>query len=108
MSLLEVMALRVKRVSELVEDTLFLNLDLRLAKKLLSLGEEYGEPVEDGVRVNLKLSQEEWGDLVGATRESVNKQLRQWTEDKLVRMERGYIIMLDREQLEKLSNAVGY
>ena len=32
-----------------------------------------------GVKIDLKLSQEEWGDLVGATRESINKQLRAWT-----------------------------
>lgn len=106
--LLYVLATRLKRVSELVEDTLFLNLPLRLAKKLLALARLYGEQVPDGLRVDLKLSQEEWGDLVGATRESINKQVRQWTEAGIVRVEKGYIVILNSVELEKLAGAVVY
>jgi CRP-like cAMP-binding protein len=106
--LLHVLATRLKRVSELVEDTLFLNLPLRLAKKLLSLGRLYGEEVADGLRVDLKLSQEEWGDLVGATRESINKQVRQWTEAGIVRVDKGYIVILKVVEMEKLAGAVVY
>ena len=107
-NLLEVLAQRMKRVSELVEDTLFLNLPLRLAKKLLSLAHAYGEPHAEGLRLDLKLSQEEWGDLVGTTRESVNKQLRAWTEDGLITVDRGYIVIHNRRELEKLAGAVVY
>jgi len=106
--LLDVLAQRMKRVSELVEDTLFLNLPLRLAKKLLSLSRAYGEPHPQGLRLDLKLSQEEWGDLVGTTRESINKQLRAWTEDGLITVDHGYIIIHDRRELEKLAGAVVY
>jgi CRP-like cAMP-binding protein len=106
--LLDVLAKRMKQVSELVEDTLFLNLPLRLAKKLVSLSRTYGTPHEHGVRLDLKLSQEEWGDLVGTSRESVNKQLRAWTEDGLVTVEHGYIIIHDRNALERLAGAVIY
>ena len=106
--LLYVIAQRLKRVSELVEDTLFLNLPLRFAKKLSALARVYGDRIDDGVRVDLKLSQEEWGDLVGATRESINKQVRQWTEAGFVRVEKGYIVILEPKELEKLAGAVVY
>jgi CRP/FNR family cyclic AMP-dependent transcriptional regulator len=106
--LLDVLAQRLKRVSELVEDTLFLNLPLRFAKKLLSLSQQYGEPHEHGLRLDLKLSQEEWGDLVGTTRESINKQLRAWTEKGVITAEHGYIIIHNRRELEKLAGAVVY
>jgi CRP/FNR family cyclic AMP-dependent transcriptional regulator len=106
--LLSVLAMRLKRVSELVEDTLFLNLPLRLAKKLLSLSRVYGEEAADGTRIDLKLSQEEWGDLVGTTRESINKQLRQWTEAGVVRIDDGYVVILNPVELEKLAGAVLY
>jgi CRP-like cAMP-binding protein len=105
--LLNVLALRMKRVSELVEDTLFLNLPLRLAKKLLALASVYGEKTRSGVRVDLKLSQEEWGDLVGATRESINKQVREWTEGGIISVDRGYIVIHRADELEHLSNALG-
>jgi CRP-like cAMP-binding protein len=104
--LLSVLAMRIKRVSELVEDTLFLNLPLRLAKKLLALGRIYGKSTPEGLRIDLKLSQEEWGDLVGATRESVNKQMRQWVEAGVVQMDSGYVVILNAVELEKLDSAV--
>ncbi len=104
--LLEVLAQRLTRVGEFVEDTLFLNLPLRLAKKLLDLAALYGRKTEKGIRVELKLSQEEWGDLVGATRESINKQVRAWTEEGLVSVERGYIVIHEETQLERLAGAV--
>lgn len=104
--LLYVLAQRLKRVSELVEDTLFLNLPLRFAKKLSALARAYGERTETGVRVDLKLSQEEWGDLVGATRESINKQMRAWTEAGIVSVEKGYIVIHNPHELEKLAAGV--
>ena len=107
-SLLHVLAIRLKRVSELVEDTLFLNLPLRFAKKLSALARIYGEDVGDGIRVDLKLSQEEWGDLVGATRESINKQVRQWTDAGVLRADKGYMVILDPVELDKLAGAVVY
>ena len=106
--LLSVLAMRLKRVSELVEDTLFLNLPMRLAKKLLSLGRIYGDSTPDGLHIDLKLSQEEWGDLVGATRESVNKQLRRWIDAEIVRMDKGYVVILNAVELEKFAGAVVY
>jgi CRP-like cAMP-binding protein len=104
--LLEVLAERLKRVSELVEDTLFLNLPVRLAKKLMHYANLYGEPCADGVRIDLKLSQEEWGDMVGATRESINKQLRAWTEDGLIGMQHGYVVIHRPPELERLAGCV--
>ena len=101
--LLTVLADRVRRVSELVEDTLFLNLPVRLAKKLVHYASIYGDEVEGGVRINLKLSQEEWGELVGATRESINKQLRQWSEKGVLSSDGGYILIARPEFLEQLA-----
>jgi CRP-like cAMP-binding protein len=104
--LLSVLAERLKHVSELVEDTLFLNLPVRLAKKLVHLASSYGERLPDGVKIDLKLSQEEWGDLVGATRESINKQLGAWIEDGLITLEHGYVVIHRPRDLERLAGVV--
>jgi CRP-like cAMP-binding protein len=115
--LLGVLANRLRNVSELVEDTQFLNLPLRLAKKFtqflnlpLRLAKKftacarmYGEPHDGGVRINLRLSQEEWGDLVGATRESVNKQMRAWSEGGVIRVEGGCVLLLRPEEIERIA-----
>ena len=39
----------------------------------------------DGVRINLQLSQQQLGNMVGMSRESMNKHLRQWREEDLIR-----------------------
>ena len=57
------------RVSEFAEDTLFLALPARLAKKLLHLADRYGVDEGETVRIDLRLSQGELADLVGTTRE---------------------------------------
>lgn len=102
--LMAVLAERLKRASELVEDTQFLNLPVRLAKKLLAFAERYGCDEDGALRIDLKLSQEEWGDLVGATRESINKQMRAWGEAGLVRVDAGHVVLLQRDAMERLAN----
>ena len=105
LALMAVLAQRVRSLSELVEDTLFLNLPVRLAKKLVAYAESHGQRTPEGVRIDLKLSQEEWGDLVGATRESINKQMRAWTDQRLIRVDHGYVVLLRVEALEALAGS---
>jgi CRP-like cAMP-binding protein len=55
--------------------------------------------------VPIQLSQRELGALVGATRESINKCLRGWQSDGLVRMKKAFITIVDRKGLEELAEA---
>jgi len=91
---------RIRWVSNLYEDAIFRHLPARLAKHLLWLSESFGARTEAGTRINIKLSQQDLGNLMGTTRESVNKQMRQWTADGLITVERGYITIHDRDALE--------
>ena len=104
--LLAILADRLRAVNEMVEDTLFLNVSPRLAKKLTSYAERYGKRTSSGVRIDLKLSQEEWGDLVGTTRESINKQLRNWASEGMLSLDRGYVVIHQIEGLERIANQV--
>jgi CRP/FNR family cyclic AMP-dependent transcriptional regulator len=104
--MLTVLVERLVRVSEFVEDVQFLNLPVRLAKKLMLFADRYGRDGEDGVvKIELKLSQEEWGDLVGTTRESINKQMRAWGDEGLIRIDAGYVTLLQPEAIERLAYA---
>ena len=102
--LCRVLAGRVSNLSELVADMQFLNLPFRLAKKLVAMGQAYGEEQDDGLRIKLKLSQEEWGDLVGATRESINKQFRAWTKEGLIHLDRGCLVLARPKEMERLAS----
>jgi len=102
--MLTVLVERLVRVSEFVEDVQFLNLPVRLAKKLVLFADRYGRDDKDGaVKIDLKLSQEEWGDLVGTTRESINKQMRAWGDEGLIRVDAGYVTLLRPEAIERLA-----
>jgi CRP-like cAMP-binding protein len=100
--LLQVLARRLRRLSERVEDSTFLEIPGRLAKALVRLAQRYGRDVGDGTRIDLKLSQQELGDLVGATRESVNKQLRAWQAEGLLEQDGGRVTLKDVEAFESL------
>ena len=105
--LLEVLAERQLRLSELVEDTTFLNLPARLAKKLASLAQAYGVETSDGIRIDLKLSQTEIGDLVATTRESINTQMKAWSEEGMVSMKGGIVTIHRIDDLEALAGFAG-
>ena len=97
------LAAYVRRLSSTLEDAYYHNLPTRLAKKLLALARMHGEDTPDGRRITIKMSQQEIGELVGKTREAVNKQLRAWNEEGLVSTTRGLITLHDTEALEDLS-----
>jgi len=108
--LLTVLARRLARVSEFVEDTQFLNLPVRLAKKLIDFANVHGKSGTGSsghsLLIDVKLSQEEWGDLVGTTRESVNKQFRAWSGDGLISLEAGKVVIHKLDEIEKLAACV--
>lgn len=99
-----VLAGRLRRLDELVEDMAFLAVPGRLAKKLLALVEAYGRETPDGIRIDLKLPQHELGELVGVTRESVNKQLRAWVDRGIVSVDRGFITIHKGHELESVAH----
>jgi CRP-like cAMP-binding protein len=96
---------RVRRTSEMVESVAFLDFGARLARLLLRLADTHGEETDDGVRIGLKLSQTDLGNLIASTRESVNRQLNAWSEEGVVALERGLITILDQDALEDLAMA---
>jgi CRP-like cAMP-binding protein len=107
-ALLSVVATRVAKLSQLLEDTQFLNLPIRLARKLRDFGAIYGRQLSDEspgfLKIDLKLSQEEWGDLVGTTRESINKQFRAWMDEGLIAIESQIVTILDPEEIARLAD----
>lgn len=98
--LLGVLAARLRKLTERTEDIAFLRVGERLAKTVATLASTYGEKQPDGsLRLALKMSQQEMGDLVGATRESANKQIRAWEQAGLVSQDHGHLIVHDLERL---------
>lgn len=92
---------RLRRTDELLSDAAFCNLSARLAKRILELSKRYGEEISpQKTRLNFKLKQQDLADMVGATRESVNKTLRTFRSKEIIDFQKGIITILDRDALE--------
>jgi CRP-like cAMP-binding protein len=102
-TLLAVLAERLVRLSEILEDTIFLGVGVRIAKRLLALADQFGEERDGAIVVSVRLSQGELASYVGTTRETVNKQIRAWTEEGVLAMSGGAITIHRREALERLA-----
>jgi CRP-like cAMP-binding protein len=101
--LLSVLCERLRRTTAQVEDLLFLDLPARLAKKLLSLAAAGNQLTATGKRIATRVSQRELGAMVGMSRESINKQLRQWQNDGIVAVGGGSIVLLDERAMRALA-----
>lgn len=101
--LFDVLCERVRRTSEMVESVAFLDFGARLARLLLRFGEQHGVEVDDGLRIDLRLSQQDLGNLIASTRESVNRQLNAWAQDGVISFSRGRITILDPDALEEVA-----
>ncbi len=73
--LLELMARRLRRADQTSQDLIFFDAPTRLARRLLQLAEDHGEPIgrDDAIRITVRMTQEEIAQLVGVTRESANR-----------------------------------
>jgi CRP/FNR family transcriptional regulator, cyclic AMP receptor protein len=93
--LLLVLCDRLRHTTEQVEDLAFLHLETRMAKVLLRLLEESGEPRARAEPAAVRISQRALGERVGGSRESVNKHLNAWKELGIVSIEKGAIVIRD-------------
>jgi len=102
--LFAVLCEKLRRTSMALEEIALFDLPVRLARVLLKLAEDYGRVTPMGTRIDLKLSQRDLSNLVAASRESVNKQLRAWRESGWYDMEDGFIVLLRPAKLESLTD----
>jgi CRP/FNR family transcriptional regulator, cyclic AMP receptor protein len=100
--LIRILCQRLRRTSEQVEDVLFRHLEARIAKALLQLSERAGGPDAGGRVLELHLSQSEIGNIVGGSRESVNKQLQVWQRAGLIDLAKGSIVIRDPAAIKQL------
>ena len=81
---LEALSKRLRTTDQMVEDLIFLDVYGRVAKKLLELADAHGVKTDDGVLIDVRLTQQELASMVGASRESVNKVLGYFTDKNYI------------------------
>ena len=102
MKFIELLCERLRVTSDQVEQIILQNLPGRLASALLRLTEKHkAEPQGRTIAI----TQQEISEMVGMTRESINKQLRAWATRDWVRLEHGAIVVLNADVLRDLAEA---
>ena len=105
-ALLRLHSRRIRQLYGLVEDLNTLPLRARLAKQLLHLARSYGVPcLSQGneVRIGLQLAQEELAQLLGASRQRVNQELKAMEREDMLRIEPGGLVVRDRGALMRIT-----
>lgn len=98
-ALLQALARRLRRTNEAMADLVFSDVPGRVAKALMDLGEKFGEVTAEGLLVSHDMTQEELAQLVGASRETVNKALADFSQRGWIRLESRQVLILDVERL---------
>lgn len=100
--LLKVLVRMVRRQDQAIQDMVFLDVGGRVARRLLDLADQHGENAGNGmIRIDVPITQEELAQMVGASRESVNKALGSFMDRGWVTLEGRHYVVADAEALRR-------
>jgi CRP/FNR family transcriptional regulator, cyclic AMP receptor protein len=105
-AMLRLHARRIRQLFGLVEDLNTLPLRARLAKQLVHLVRSYGVPSLSNateMRISLQLAQEELAQLLGASRQRVNQELKAMEREEMIRIEPGGLVVRNRDALMRIT-----
>jgi len=97
--IIELLCGRLRQNTGRLGEHAFLDLPTRLARRLHDLVLDHGRAVETGTHIDVKLSQTELAQMLGATREAVNKHLNAWQREGVLSLANGEIVVRDLNAL---------
>ena len=101
-SLVIALSERLRAANALIAATTSQDIRARLASLLLNLTEQFGEPAEQGTRITLRLTNQEMANMIGTTRETVNRTLNRFWDDRLVDMRTAHVVIVEPDRLRAL------
>jgi CRP/FNR family cyclic AMP-dependent transcriptional regulator len=93
---------RLRAANQLIAATTSQDIRARLASLLLNLSQSFGEKAENGVKISLRLTNQEMANMIGTTRETVNRTLNRFWDEKLIDMRTSHVIVVEPDKLRSL------
>lgn len=93
----------IRRKDESFAEVAFLDIQGRVARKLLELARTHGDPTTGGTRIRVRISQRTLAGMVAARRENVNRALSRFAAHGDIKIAGGYITVLDAAALRRRS-----
>ncbi|MEP3276148.1 MAG: Crp/Fnr family transcriptional regulator [Stappiaceae bacterium] len=103
MHLIQLLCERLRRNTDDISNFAFLDLPVRLARKLIDLAVMHGDLDGNAVTFNRRYSQTDLAQMLGVTREAINKQMAAWVKSDLLEMVSGRIKILDYKRIRNFS-----
>ncbi|MEC5320416.1 Crp/Fnr family transcriptional regulator [Brenneria populi subsp. brevivirga] len=92
----------IRNAFTMLHDSTLLSVSARLAKRLISLAEGYGEPHEKGILINLHITQDDLATIINTTRQTINKRLVAWEKLGWIDAKYGKILIVNAAALKQL------
>jgi CRP/FNR family cyclic AMP-dependent transcriptional regulator len=102
LSLVMTLSSRLRATNQAIQAASYQDIRTRLAALLLNLEKNFGERVEGGTRLTLRLTNQEMANMIGTTRETVNRMLNRFWDEKLIDMRTANVVITDREKLQAI------
>jgi CRP/FNR family cyclic AMP-dependent transcriptional regulator len=94
---------RLRAANKLISATTSQDIRSRLASLLLNLMQNFGEPVQSGTRITLRLTNQEMANMIGTTRETVNRTLNKFWDERLIDMRTAHVVVVEPDKLRALT-----
>jgi len=93
---------RLRAANQLIAATTSQDIRARLASLLLNLTQSFGEKVENGTKITLRLTNQEMANMIGTTRETVNRTLNRFWDERLIDMRTSHVVVVEPDKLRSL------
>jgi CRP/FNR family transcriptional regulator len=93
---------RLRAANKLISATTSQDIRSRLASLLLNLATNFGEPAPTGTRITLRLTNQEMANMIGTTRETVNRTLNRFWDERLIDMRTAHVVVVEFEKLKAM------
>ncbi len=94
---------RLRAANALISATASQDIRSRLASLLLNLMSSFGEEVPTGTRISLRLTNQEMANMIGTTRETVNRTLNRFWDERMIDMRTSHVIVVDPGKLRTMA-----
>jgi CRP/FNR family transcriptional regulator len=101
--LLQLLAERLRSANEYIENARTKDATSRLASLLLRLGEQFGTSHDGGIQINVHLTHKEMANMIGTTRETLNRTLNGFWDQKLIDMRTRFIVLRDLPRIREMA-----
>jgi len=99
----KLVGMRLVKIQNRLEELLFRDVPSRLARLILRLADEFPVELADAVKINLRLTQSDMANLIGATREITSLTINEFKREGWIAIRRRYIYIHDKKALRKLA-----